>query len=291
MDYRVQLEKALIFIENNLNNTISVTDVAKAASYSYYHFHRFFQAMMGETVGSYIRSRRLTQAAKELLYTNKRILDIAVSLQFESHEAFSRAFKSQYHLTPNQYRKNRVETILGSRREITKPEIQHRCNSITLRPQIVDVEPKQLVGIRFQTSVANNQSVSKWEYFQSRVHEIPHALPDSCRYGIFESAQGCTFTSFSEQSQTSEFIGIEVNDTSLAPDKMCYKKFPGGKYARFTHTGKTHSLFQSYQYIWGTWLSASDVELAARDDFECYSERFLGTDNPESQIDIYFPIK
>lgn len=43
MDYRVQLEKALIFIENNLNNTISVTDVAKAASYSYYHFHRFFK--------------------------------------------------------------------------------------------------------------------------------------------------------------------------------------------------------------------------------------------------------
>ncbi|WP_049765305.1 GyrI-like domain-containing protein [Alkaliphilus metalliredigens] len=72
---------------------------------------------------------------------------------------------------------------------------------------------------------------------------------------------------------------------------MCQKQFTGGKYARFTHTGKVDTLLQSYQYIWGTWLFVSNVELEVQDDFECYNERFLGADNLQSQIDIYFPIK
>lgn len=55
--------KAIVFIEKHLYQPIAAPDAAEAVSYSYYHFHRYFHAFMGETIGSYIRSRRLTQAA------------------------------------------------------------------------------------------------------------------------------------------------------------------------------------------------------------------------------------
>ena len=54
--------RAVIFIETNLYEPLTVESVADAVSYSYYHFHRYFQAVMGETIGSYIRSRRYSSS-------------------------------------------------------------------------------------------------------------------------------------------------------------------------------------------------------------------------------------
>ena len=73
---------------------ITARDAAEAVSYSYYHFHRYFSAVMGETIGSYIRGRRLTQAAWELTHSKKKIIDIGLSLYFESAESFTRLLKT-----------------------------------------------------------------------------------------------------------------------------------------------------------------------------------------------------
>lgn len=60
-----------IFIENNLNEDIKAEEVAGVADYSYVHFYRIFETVLGETVGNYIRSRRLKRAANDLLCTGK----------------------------------------------------------------------------------------------------------------------------------------------------------------------------------------------------------------------------
>ena len=117
MNYLEQLEKAVIFIENNLSEDIRVDEAAGAAGYSYYHFHRIFEALLGETAGNYIRSRRLRRAADELLYTDKRILDIAVYYRFESQEAFSRSFKKAFKVSPGTYRTSETVSIRSSEAE------------------------------------------------------------------------------------------------------------------------------------------------------------------------------
>lgn len=61
-------------------------------------------------------------------------------------------------------------------------------------------------------------------------------------------------------------------------------------YAVFTHKGTVDTLIQTYQYIWGVWFPKSGFQIADRDDFECYTERFAGADHDKSEIDIYFPI-
>lgn len=57
MDYLKYFEKAIIYIENNLKEDISVNDVAKESGYSYYHLTRLFKSMFGESVGSYIKKK------------------------------------------------------------------------------------------------------------------------------------------------------------------------------------------------------------------------------------------
>lgn len=92
MDYRLALEQAIIYVEDRLGEAIKVEDVARAAGYSYYHLNRQFTAILGESIGSYIKKRRLANAAKALLYSNQKIIDIALDNGFESAESFSRAF-------------------------------------------------------------------------------------------------------------------------------------------------------------------------------------------------------
>jgi AraC family transcriptional regulator len=68
-----------MYIEHNLGN-ISVEDVARETGYSYYHLTRMFTAVLGESIGSYIQKRRLVDSAQKLLYTDKRVIDIAMKM-------------------------------------------------------------------------------------------------------------------------------------------------------------------------------------------------------------------
>jgi len=279
--------KAIVFIENNLYEPIVASDVAKAVSYSYYHFHRYFQAVMGETIGSYIRSRRLTQAAWDLAHSEKKVLDIGVSLYFETAESFTRAFKDRYSITPTEYRKNGIDVLIGNRQSAQKSD-KTIITYAGLSPEIITIPTIYIMGIRFKTTIAGNESVAMWQQFNNQVSP---ALLAKKRYGIYEAGETCSSDMFNTDSKTMAFVGVEILENHPILDGMQRKKLCGGKYARFIHRGTVDTLIQTYHYIWGVWFPKSGFELANRDDFECHTERFTGADDENSEIDIYFPIK
>lgn len=100
MNYINELKKAIDYIENNLDNNINFETVAKEVGMSAFYFHRIFSAIIGVSPTTYIRNRRLTLAAQEISKNNKNILDIALKYGFDSHEAFSRAFKNFHSVAP-----------------------------------------------------------------------------------------------------------------------------------------------------------------------------------------------
>jgi AraC family transcriptional regulator len=105
MDYIGPINRAIDYIENNLTQTIALDQVAAVAGYSRFHFDRLFLIRLGETPARYIRKRRLSEAACELVISKKSILDIALDYQFQSQEAFTRSFKKMLSLSPAAYRK------------------------------------------------------------------------------------------------------------------------------------------------------------------------------------------
>ena len=100
MNYINELQKAIDYIEDNLENNINFEIVAKEVGMSAFYFHRIFSAVIGISPTTYIRNRRLTVAAQEISKNYKSILDIALKYGFESHEAFSRAFKNFHGVVP-----------------------------------------------------------------------------------------------------------------------------------------------------------------------------------------------
>ncbi len=105
MDYSGKVYDSLKYIEKNLDDSISLDDLAKKAHLSKYHYHRLFRKAVGESVTKYISKRRMERASEELVRTEQPIIDIALKYQYGSQEAFLRAFRRIYGLTPGKYRK------------------------------------------------------------------------------------------------------------------------------------------------------------------------------------------
>lgn len=97
--YLDRIQQGVDYIESRLEEDIALADVAKAAGLSQWHFQRMFRALTGETLKTYIRSRRLANSLDRLLSTRLRILDIALLAGFESQESFARAFKQSFGVT------------------------------------------------------------------------------------------------------------------------------------------------------------------------------------------------
>lgn len=287
MDNREVIGQAIVFIENHLYEPIAACDAAKAVSYSYHHFHRYFSAVMGETIGSYIRSRRLTQAAWELVHTSRKVIDIGLSLRFDTAEGFARAFKERYSMTPTEYRKNGIDVLIGSRQTSWAPD-RPVITYAGMSPEIVAVPEVSLMGLRFRATVGGMEMVPMWQKFAS---QIPAELLSNNRYGVFEAENACSSEAFHTDSTAAAFVGVEIPENYPVPRQMQEKKLCGGDYARFIHKGTVDTLIQTYHYIWGVWFPKSEYDLADREDFECYTGRFLGADDERSEIDIYFPIK
>ena len=91
-------------ISKNIDEEYSVAELADMVAMSQFHFHRVFKGIVGEPVKNYIRGLRLERAAKDLQTTDKQIKVIQEESQYGSAEAFSRAFKIRYGVSPTEYR-------------------------------------------------------------------------------------------------------------------------------------------------------------------------------------------
>ena len=93
MTFYEQIQNSINYVEANLSLAISISQVAEIAGMSVANFYRYFTAMTGFTFKEYVRRRRLANSLLRLKKTSENIIDLAFEACFESHEAFSRAFK------------------------------------------------------------------------------------------------------------------------------------------------------------------------------------------------------
>ncbi len=114
------ITKVRDFIEDNLERDISLDEVADFAGYSKYHLNRLFTEAMDCTIHKYIQTRRLDVAARQLVVTDRRIIDIALEAGYGSQQAFTLAFRKVYLISPQQYRMRKLYiTSLYSRTSFT----------------------------------------------------------------------------------------------------------------------------------------------------------------------------
>lgn len=98
--YLRQIQRAITFIEDHLEEDLRPDAIAREARMSMWHFQRIFSAALGQPLMDYVRRRRLSRAMEVLCSRREGILDIALDSGFRSQEAFTRAFKAMFGVTP-----------------------------------------------------------------------------------------------------------------------------------------------------------------------------------------------
>src|SRR5687768_15821101 len=102
--YRHRILKVQLFIQEHLDEDLSLERLARLAHFSPFHFHRLFRALVGEGVYEYVRRLRLERAAVLLKSTDRDVTAVAFDAGYETHEAFTRAFRRHFGLAPSRYR-------------------------------------------------------------------------------------------------------------------------------------------------------------------------------------------
>ena len=114
------IESMLDWVENNIENVPTLSEMAEHVCYSEFYCSLKFHEYVGMSFKEYVLKRKLSLAAIKLTNTNERILDIATCYGFSSHEAFSRSFKKYFGYSPNQYRITNPSVCLFNRISVMK---------------------------------------------------------------------------------------------------------------------------------------------------------------------------
>ncbi|UTH13877.1 helix-turn-helix domain-containing protein [Macrococcus equipercicus] len=99
------INRIIEIVEQNLLENFSLNEYARLTGYSKFHLIRSFKAATGYTLYEYIAQRRIALAAEYLLYSDITLIDLAITLNFQSQEAFTRRFKEIYGMPPGKYRR------------------------------------------------------------------------------------------------------------------------------------------------------------------------------------------
>jgi AraC family transcriptional regulator len=294
MEYLANIQRAIDTIEASLRQPVAIEKIAREAGYSYWHFQRIFVALVGEPVGSYLRRRRLTAAAEELRTGQRRILDLALDYQFESHEAFTRAFRSVFHANPSDVRRRRHFNGGLARHQLTPEKLTHQSRHAAMNPAILDLPALVLAGpaARFISAAspdANNLKIIPplWHTLFARKVELGTPL-DHFSYGA------CRCLPESQRSREDELLylaGVSVAPGTPVPPGMERWNVPAGTYALFTHRGPVARISETINYAYGTWLPRSEFDPSEPwIELERYDGRFRegGTD---SEMEYLVPIK
>lgn len=291
--YLTAVQKALNHIEDHLRKPLSLEDVSRKAGFSLWHFQRTFTALVGEPLGSYLRRRRLTVAAGELRESSRRILDIALDYQFESQEAFTRAFKSLFGVTPGGFRKNRQLEWIKTRPVITTSSLKHLSRNTAIDPQIITLPALTLIGLetRFIGAMspdANNLSLIPplFDKFGSSCDKLPSAL-DGFTYGA------CNCLPENQRTREDELVYLvskNVAPNTPVPNEMKAWQVPALTYAHFTHRGPISKINETIYYAYGGWLPRSKFERVDAPELERYDNRF-GDGGEECELDYLIPVK
>jgi len=282
MDYIICMEKSIDYIEENIMSKISLKEVADVVGFSEYHFHRIFKAVTGDCLKEYIRKRRLTQASLDLLYTDTRIIDIAIKYQFGSQEAFTRAFKKIYHKTPAKYRNNKRNLTYYHRYKIDCKKIKYLEERIKVEYHSVIEKGLKVVGIEYVGKYNKTNFDKMLTNFVNIKGIIKNGINSDTIIGI------CHYNVYDFDPDTNEIhfiFCIEVEDFEAIPEGMITKIIPRRDYLAFIHKGSRDKIFEVDEYIYGRFLPKSNHELLEGGDLMMFNYK----DNNETKF--YVPIK
>ncbi|MEU5001756.1 AraC family transcriptional regulator [Streptomyces sp. NPDC021622] len=281
-----RLNEALDHIESHLDQRIEVTELARIAMTSEYHFRRMFSALAGVSLSEYIRRRRLTIAGAEVLAGERTLLDIAVRHGYGSGEAFARAFRAVHGVGPGEARRDGAALH-------AQPRMSFRLiveGSSSMRYRIVEKDEFQVVGKKVRVPLVHvgmNPAIADFiRGIDAETMQRISALSDQQPEGI---------VGVSDNLDPSRAEGTELDyyhavvTATAGPEDLDALTVPAGTWAVFENSGPFP---ESLQYLWRDvftqWFPSNPYE--SRPGPEILRTR-LSQDAAQADAELWIPVE
>jgi AraC family transcriptional regulator len=250
-----RLNQALDHLEACLDREVDVAEAARIAAVSEYHFRRLFSALAGMPLPVYVRRRRMTLAAAEVLDGQRTLLDVAVRYGYGSGEAFARAFRSVHGIGPGEAR--RTGAVLTA-----QPRMSFRVvveGSTTMRYRIVEKQAFRLVGRKSRVPLvhegANAAATAHLESLDERAIVRMKELADREPEGIVSAAVYLT-DSREEGAEADYWIGVATGPEAVV-EELDALDVPAGIWAVFDNDGPYRALQALWRDVFTQWFPSN----------------------------------
>jgi AraC family transcriptional regulator len=275
------VEKAIWFIESHFSRDILLDDLAQVCGLSRFQMSRLFSYATGKTVTAYVRGRRLTEAARMLADGAPDILAVALQAGYGSHEAFARAFRGQFGLSPAELRAR------GDLQGIALVEPLREDPVVRVRlppPRLVSRGPLLVAGIGRRFACDDFAGIpALWQELHPHLGEIP-GQKGSTAYGLVVDMAALGDTYF-------YLAGVEVSAFSDLDSNFTGIRLPAQRWAVFPHKGHVTTIASTIHTVFAQALPASGL---APGDMPDLLERYGASFDPrtgEGGFEIWVPVK
>jgi AraC family transcriptional regulator len=274
------IEKAIWQVETHMRMPATLDAIAERAGVTPSYLTRAFALATGQSLMRYARARRLSEAARILALGVPDILGLALDVGYGSHEAFTRAFREHFGVTPESVRDagTTVNLILMEPLKMDQP-LHPKLDD----PRIEDRKALLLAGLIKTFPMKDIASIpSLWAEFDQMQDAITNTGPERRYFGAS--------LSFSEEKGCEYMAALEVTDLASVPKEAQTTKIPAAKYAVFTQPGHITLMRPTIMSIWQDWLPNSGYVAAEAPLIEYYPPAFDGMTG-NGGFEVWLPVR
>jgi AraC family transcriptional regulator len=280
--HRRRILKVQLFIAEHLDEDLSLERLARVAHFSPYHFHRLFKALVGEGVSEYVRRLRLEAAAVLLKTSGRPVIQVAFDAGYGTHEAFTRAFRQMFGVSPSQYRAGRR----GAAPPVFHPSEETTMTTTSSRPE-VRIRTLKPLRVAFVRHLGPYREVGPtFERFCAWAGQRGLFGPDTLVLSVTWDDPEVT-----PPEKIRCDCCITVGEDFRPEGEVGVQTLEGGDYAVGTHRGPYERIGDLWNWLFGTWLPASGREVRHAPPFEVSLNSPANTPPEELLTDIYVPLE
>ncbi len=271
-------QKALWIIERNSNRDLTLTGVAEACGVSRSHLAHAFGAATGQSAMRYLRGRRLSEAAHALANGAPDILAVALDAGYGSHEAFTRAFRDQFGVTPETVRDRRSVHGLTL---VTPIETPRAPLNRPAPPQLIRSDAILVVGLAEPMTFETTHRIpAQWQRFVPYMEAIADIVP-TMPVGVAAA--------FDDAGAYEYICALEVRRFGETPASLRKLSIAPQTYAVFQHRGHVSGINDTYLAIWNDLLPEMGLTVLDAPSIERHNSAF-DPSTGEGGLEIWIPV-
>ncbi|WP_186575982.1 AraC family transcriptional regulator [Aquibacillus kalidii] len=279
------LSNCIDYIEARLDQEIDVDTLATIFCSSKFHFLRMFRMITGFTVAEYVRNRRLTLSAGEIITHDMKIIDVALKYGYETPESFSKAFRKLHGISPTQAK--RKATNLKAFPPLSF-QIKVKGEE-SMDYNIKETNSFQVIGKELRVTTRNGENFRRIPQFWDEFNNSETAKVLEKQIGLL-GMLGICMEFAPDQEEFTYFIGVEKGGYHYS-DGLVVKEIPKTTWAVFPVVGAMPDAIQeTTKRIYSEWFPATGYKHAGSPEIEVYPDQKESIHSSNYRTEIWIPI-